>query len=170
MDMKHTVYLALGSNLDDRLANLQSAIASLPPDVRPLQVSPIYETPPWGYTDQPAFLNLVLSAETHLAPRPLLAYLKQLENRLGRVPTFRYGPRQIDLDILFYDDFILNDADLIIPHPRLHQRAFVLVPLADIAADFRHPLLEKTIGELLSAVDTQGIHPFSPPSPFPSSV
>ncbi|MGC8855181.1 MAG: 2-amino-4-hydroxy-6-hydroxymethyldihydropteridine diphosphokinase [Anaerolineae bacterium] len=161
MMTKHTVYLALGTNLGNRLANLQSALASLPPDVKPLRVSPVYETPPWGYTDQPAFLNLVLSAETRLAPRPLLRYLKQLEADLGRVPTFRYGPRQIDLDILFYDNLILNEPDLIIPHPRLHERTFVLVPLADIAADLCHPLLGKTIGELLAGLNTADIHRFA---------
>ena len=156
-----TTYIALGTNLGDRLANLRSAIESFAPELRVTRESTIYETPPWGFTDQPAFLNMVIEAETNLDPRALLVYLKKKEDELGRVKNFRNGPRLIDLDILFYDDLIMNEENLIIPHPRLHQRAFVLMPLADIAPELEHPLLEKTIIELLQDVDTSEITPFS---------
>ncbi len=144
--MSHTVYLGLGTNLGDRLANLQAVRAvftplqtALAPSVRLLQASPIYETEPWGFLDQPAFLNQVLQAETDLPPLDLLAYLKDLEMQLGRQPNFRYGPRLIDIDILLYDDLVLSLPGLEIPHPRLAERAFVLVPLADLAPDLRYP-------------------------------
>jgi len=155
------IYLALGANLGDRLANLRAAIDALPPEVTVLAESPVYETPPWGVADQPAFLNMAVKAETHLAPPALLAHLKQLETALGRTPTFRYGPRVIDIDILFYDDLVFESEGLIIPHPRLHERAFVLLPLADIAPDVRHPVIGKAVRELLAQVDTTGICPFS---------
>ena len=155
------IYIALGTNLGDRLANLRSAIESFAPELRVTRESTIYETPPWGFTDQPAFLNMVIEAETNLDPRALLVYLKKKEDELGRVKNFRNGPRLIDLDILFYDDLIMNEENLIIPHPRLHQRAFVLMPLADIAPELEHPLIEKTIIELLQDVDTSEITPFS---------
>jgi 2-amino-4-hydroxy-6-hydroxymethyldihydropteridine diphosphokinase len=129
----------------------------LPPDVIVLAESKIYATPPWGYADQPAFLNMAVKAETNLAPADLLIYLKGLEARLGRTQTFRYGPRQIDIDILFYDDLILNTPELVIPHPHLHERAFVLVPLADLAPDLVHPVLHRTIRELLADSDRAGI-------------
>ncbi|MGE5250464.1 MAG: 2-amino-4-hydroxy-6-hydroxymethyldihydropteridine diphosphokinase [Bacteroidota bacterium] len=151
------VYLALGSNLGDRPSNLRGAIEALEPEVRVLEESSIYETPPWGYTEQPAFLNMAVKAETGLEPRPLLRHLKELEGRLGREPGFRYGPRRIDLDILFYEDLVLQDETLTIPHPRLHERAFVLVPLADIAPDLVHPVRRKTVREMLREVDTGGI-------------
>ena len=156
-----TTYIALGTNLGDRLANLRSAIESFAPELRVTRESTIYETPPWGFTDQPAFLHMVIEAETNLDPRALLVYLKKKEDELGRVKNFRNGPRLIDLDILFYDDLIMNEENLIIPHPRLHQRAFVLMPLADIAPELEHPLIEKTIIELLQDVDTSEITPFS---------
>jgi len=156
-----TVYIALGTNLGDRLANLHSAIESLAPDVLVTRESTIYETPPWGFTEQPAFLNMVIEAETKLNPRALLTYLKQREDELGRIESFRYGPRQIDLDILFYDDLVFNEDDLQIPHPRLQERAFVLVPLADLAPELEHPLLGQRVHSLLNDVDTSGITPFS---------
>ena len=156
------IYLALGTNLGDRFANLQAAIAALPPAVRVLAQSPVYETPPWGLTDQPAFLNMVLKGETALAPVELLKRLKLLETELGRLPAVRWGPRRIDMDILFYDKLILDTPELTIPHPHLHERAFVLVPLADLAPDLVHPLLSATIKKLRSAVDTTGVKRYEP--------
>ena len=155
--MNHTVFIALGTNLGNRLANLQAAIQSMPPEVIVLAESHIYETPPWGYKDQPAFLNMVIKAETELEPEQLLQYLKELETELGREQSFHWGPRLIDLDILFYDDLVLDSPPLIIPHPRLHERAFVLVPLMDIAPELIHPVIKKSVSELLAEVDTQGI-------------
>ncbi len=157
--MKHIIYLALGTNLGDRLGNLRSAVQALPPDVIVLAESKIYETPPWGYADQPAFLNMAIKAETSLEPGALLKRLKELELRLGRKRTFRYGPRQIDIDILLYDGLVLNSPDLVVPHPHLHERAFVLVPLADLAPDLLHPVLRRTIRDLLADVDKTGIAP-----------
>ena len=156
-----TIFLALGSNLGNRLANLRDAINALAPDVTVLRESTIYETPPWGYTDQPPFLNMVIEAETSLKPGALLGYLKEKERSLGRAESFRYGPRHIDLDILFYGDLIFEDEHLQIPHPLLHERAFVLVPLAELAPDFVHPVLGKDVKSLLSVLDSDEIQPFS---------
>ena len=156
------IYLALGTNLGDRFANLQAAIATLPPAIRVLNQSPVYETPPWGLTDQPAFLNMALKGQTHLVPLALLAHLKYLENELGRLPAVRWGPRRIDMDILFYDKLILDTPELTIPHPRLHERAFVLVPLANLEPDLVHPVLGATIKQLRSALDTTGVKRYEP--------
>ncbi|HZU87294.1 MAG TPA: 2-amino-4-hydroxy-6-hydroxymethyldihydropteridine diphosphokinase [Anaerolineaceae bacterium] len=151
------VYLGLGTNLGEREANLQAAAVALPPEVRVLRASSIYETEPWGFKDQPWFLNQVLEVETELDPRALLAHLKEIETQLGRLPSFRFGPRLIDLDILLYGDQSLQMENLIIPHPRLAEREFVLGPLCELAPDLRHPLLNSTMRELLAALkDNQG--------------
>ena len=155
--MVQPVFLALGSNLGDRRGNLRAALAVLAPQVRLLRASPVYETPPWGYTDQPAFLNQVVEVETELDPWELLAFIKELERQLGRRPGIRNGPRVIDLDILFYNDRIIDMPGITIPHPRLHERRFVLAPLADLAPDFKHPMLFKNVRQLLAQVDTAGI-------------
>ena len=158
--MSHNIYLALGTNTGDRLANLRAAIDSLPPQVLVCAQSSIYETEPWGYTDQPAFLNMALHAETDFSPLELLTHLKLLEQTLGRVPSFRNGPRLIDMDILFYDDLILETPTLVIPHPRLHERAFVLVPLMDIAPGLVHPGLSRSVAQLVETVERRGVSLF----------
>lgn len=152
-----TVYLALGTNLGDRLANLNAALDLLSRTIVLGPRSKIYETPPWGYTDQPAFLNMAVKCETDLDAASLLKRLKQIEAQVGRMESFRWGPRQIDIDILFYDDLVLESESLTIPHPLLHERAFVLVPLVDIAPDFVHPVLKKTARELLASVSADYI-------------
>lgn len=155
--MDHIVYIALGSNLGNRLSNLKNAISNFTPQMDVKKKSPVYETPPWGYADQPSFLNQVVMAETYLEPEDLLGHLKRLETVLGREPSFQNGPRLIDLDILFYDDIIVDSPPLMIPHPRLHQRAFVLVPLNDIAPDLMHPLFSKSVSEMLLDIDRLNI-------------
>ena len=156
--MTERVFLALGTNLGDRCANLQAAKRELAPEIEIVRASSIYETPPWGYTDQPDFLNQVIEVRTHLDPLALLNHLKNIEAEMGRQETFRYGPRLIDLDILFYGQRVINEAELQIPHPRLQSRAFVLVPLCEIAPDFVHPTLNESIRSLLSKVDAKGVH------------
>jgi 2-amino-4-hydroxy-6-hydroxymethyldihydropteridine diphosphokinase len=161
--MSVELYLALGSNLGDRAANLRAAWDGLPPAVQPLAASPVYETPPWGYIDQPAFLNQVIRGATQLAPAGLLDAVKRLESALGRQPTFRNGPRQIDIDLLFYGDTVLSLPGLTIPHPRLAERAFVLVPLADLAPGLVHPVLGRTMADLLASIDAGGIQLYTAP-------
>lgn len=155
--MTSPVFLALGSNLGDRSANLQTAKAALAPKIRILRESAIYITAPWGYLDQPEFLNQVIEVETLLRPIPLLHRLKAIEREMGREATFRNGPRLIDLDILFYGQEVYEGALLKIPHPRLQERAFVLVPLNEIAPDFVHPVLQETVRALLGKVDASGV-------------
>ena len=153
----HIVYLALGSNLGDRGENLRQAIAALPPQMDIQAKSHIYETSPWGIEDQPRFFNQVVKAGTYLQPEPLLKHLKRLEVALGRKPGIRNGPRLIDIDILFYDHLVLNTSLLTVPHPRLHERGFVLLPLMDIAPELIHPVLKKSVRELAAASSLEGI-------------
>jgi GTP cyclohydrolase-4 len=153
----HTIYLALGSNLGDRRANLAAALQRLRNAVEIISLSSVYETEPVGYTDQPRFLNMVLQGRTNLSPEALLAYVKSIEVTLGREPTFRNGPRPIDIDILFYDELRHNEEHLTIPHPRLAERAFVLVPLTEIAPDVIDPASGKSARELLESVPKDGV-------------
>jgi 2-amino-4-hydroxy-6-hydroxymethyldihydropteridine diphosphokinase len=141
-------YLAFGANLGDRLATIEEAIDRVRALGRSLETAPVYETDPVGYADQPRYLNTVGRLETNQPPHILLHRLLAIEQELGRVRTFRNAARTIDLDLLLYDDLAIDSVDLILPHPRMHLRAFVLFPLADLAPDLIHPLLRKTIGEL----------------------
>ena len=159
--MEHIVYLALGSNMGNRLANLKAAINNVTPQMTVKKKSSVYETPPWGFKEQDAFLNQVIKVKTSLAPEPLLRHLKRLEVALGRVPNFQNGPRLIDIDILFFDNMIIETPPLIVPHPRLHERAFVLVPLAEIEPDFIHPILQKSVSKLLEDLDRSEIKLFT---------
>lgn len=159
---EHTVYLALGTNLGDRLANLKQAISALTPQMELQTKSQVYETPPWGYEDQPKFLNQVIKAQTYLEPEALLKHLKRLEVALGRKASFQNGPRLIDIDLLFYDDLVLNQPALVLPHPRLHERGFVLLPLMDIAPELMHPVYKKSVREMVAQCDLHGIEKFAP--------
>ncbi|HSG43554.1 MAG TPA: 2-amino-4-hydroxy-6-hydroxymethyldihydropteridine diphosphokinase [Anaerolineales bacterium] len=160
MNMDHIVYLSLGTNLGNRAANLKRAIASLPPQMTVKSKSKVYETPPWGYTEQDKFLNQVVKVTTYLEPEKLLKHIKRMEVAMGRKATFRYGPRLIDIDILFYDEEILATPSLTIPHPNLHERGFVLLPMMDIAPDLVHPVKKKSIRELVGFCEMGGIKQF----------
>lgn len=169
------VWIALGANLGDREAALGRALLELrQAGVRPLRISHVYETSPEpdprGDADAPpAYLNAVLLAETELEPRPLLAALHEIERRLGRDPAHREGPRTIDLDLLSVGPLVVDQPGLTLPHPRLHARAFVLVPLCELDPTWRHPALDRTAGELLGAlvVPAGDVRLFGPPPSLP---
>lgn len=145
------IYISAGSNRGNSIEYLTLAQQLLAPAVRVLRTSKLYLTEPWGYKEQPPFINLVWEAETQLEPQALLRYFKQVENRLGRVKTLRYGPRVIDLDILLYDDLVLRSPDLNIPHLQMPVRRFVLQPLCDLIPDRTDPVSGKPWSELLSS-------------------
>lgn len=151
------VYLSTGSNLGNREQNLASALAALTDIISVTAVSSIYETEPWGYADQPAYLNQVIAGVTELSPLDFFQFLKKIENGLGRQPSFRYGPRLIDIDILTIGSLVLDTPDLVIPHPRMQERAFVLVPLAEIVPGWVHPVLHLGVKSLLEKVDASGV-------------
>jgi 2-amino-4-hydroxy-6-hydroxymethyldihydropteridine diphosphokinase len=147
------VHIGIGSNLGDRRNNCLKAVALLEAeDVKVLKRSSLYETEPWGVKEQPRFINMAVEAETDMTPRELLFLLKKIEGRMGRTGTAKWGPRTIDLDILFYGDVITKEPDLEIPHPLMHSRDFVLDPLREIAPRKVHPLLHYTVAELRASL------------------
>jgi 2-amino-4-hydroxy-6-hydroxymethyldihydropteridine diphosphokinase len=135
----HCAWIGIGTNLGNRHANLAAAIAGLASFMSIDAASSIYESPPFGYADQPDFLNMVVRARTRLAPAPLLERLQQLERELGRVPSFRMGPRTIDLDLLLHGDAVLDGPGLTLPHPGIGDRPFVYVPLLELDLDVADP-------------------------------
>jgi 2-amino-4-hydroxy-6-hydroxymethyldihydropteridine diphosphokinase len=155
----HSVYIGVGTNIEPRLERMQEAIHALEEFGTIQKQSSIYETTPYGFTEQPNFLNAVVSLDSDLSLSDLHDALHSLERQLGRVNRERWHEREIDFDILFYDDVIFNSKSLTIPHSELQKRSFVLVPLSEIAPDLRHPVLQKTIAEMLRvlAYDTSTI-------------
>ena len=147
-----TIFLALGTNIGSLSDNLLAALGELSAQVSLTSISPVYEAEPMYMSDQPSFLNLTLQGETNLTPDHLLSFIKGLEIKLGRTPSPRYGPRLIDIDLLFYGSETRQSPKLVIPHPRLHERAFVLRPLADIRPDWVHPRNGHTVAEMLAAL------------------
>ena len=150
------VYLGLGSNLGDRQANMEKALKLLGDTSQIELASSIYETEPVGYVEQPMFLNAVCRGQTELGPLQLLSLVKGIEASLGRVSSFPNAPRTIDVDIIFYGDMIMQTPELTIPHPRLEERAFVLIPLLEIAPDLRHPVSGESIKDLAARVQGRG--------------
>ncbi|MBC3784467.1 2-amino-4-hydroxy-6-hydroxymethyldihydropteridine diphosphokinase [Spirosoma utsteinense] len=151
------LYLLLGANLGDRMATLRRAVDLIGAHVGAVvQASGLYETAPWGVTDQPAFLNQVLAVETTLAPEAVLTQAQAIEQALGRIRHEKWGARVIDIDILYYGDQIIQSEILTVPHPFLHERRFTLVPLAEIAPNFVHPILQKTTIDLLATCTDTG--------------
>lgn len=163
-----TAYLGLGANLGEREVHLDRAVHLLveSPAVQIIRSSSVYQTAPWGYLEQPDFLNSVLEIETTLEPAPLLELSQSIEGQIGRQPGIRFGPRLIDIDILLYGEQSINlkEPDLQIPHPRLHLRAFVLVPLAELAPGLILPSFSASVLELRDAVEgKQGVTFWGPP-------
>lgn len=162
------IYLGLGSNMGDRADNICKALELLNEHMQVDRTSSFYETEPWGYRNQAMFLNAVCRASTDLSPREVLTLAQEIERKLGREPSFRNAPRPIDIDIIMYDNKVIAEPDLSVPHPRLKERAFVLVPLAEIAPELVHPEEGKTMKHLVSQARGKGtVRPWTNPDPNP---
>jgi len=162
--MKENVFLGLGTNLGDRLENINNAIDKIKKrkEIKFICSSSIYETEPWGIKQQNEFLNLVIKLETDFYPRELFEFVKGCEKEIGRKKRTRWMEREIDIDILFYGDLVVNDSELTIPHKEIVNRKFVLIPLNEIAGDFTHPVLKKKIKLLLqNTKDTSDVKLFN---------
>ena len=146
------VFIGIGSNIWNKEENIRKAIGSIKEKCKILRISSLYETEPIGYKKQNWFLNCAIEIETEFEPLELLNFLQSIEKKMGRVKTIKNGPRIIDLDILFYDNKVINEKGLAVPHPRLHERLFVLEPLKEIAPEFVHPVLNKSIKEIYSMI------------------
>src|SRR3972149_2663333 len=157
--MAERVFIGIGSNLGDREGNLREAIrlAEAGEGLSVVRASSFYESEPWGVEEQPRFVNAVFEARTSLGPRGLLGYLKGIEAKMGRVPTGKWGPRLIDMDIILYGERVIKEGDFEVPHPRAHERAFVMVPLSEIAPDAAHPVLGLTASEIAGGLDKAGL-------------
>jgi len=151
------VFIALGSNIGDKKNFIEKAIRHLSEKIYHIKQAPIYTSRAVGFTDQPDFYNTVISGYTDLSPEELLLFIKETEKNIGRVKRFRWGPREIDIDILFYGNHVIEKKELVIPHPRLHERDFVLQPLVYLQPDLIHPLLKKTVTELLNNLKDRSV-------------
>ena len=157
------VYLGLGSNLGNRLENMRLALQLLASATIPVEaVSPLYETVPVGVAQQPPFYNAVCRIASQREPLELLRLLQEIEREVGRRPGPVWGPRPVDVDILLWGQRVVHEADLVIPHPRLHERAFTLVPLCQLAPELRHPTLGQNVRQLLAAAGAQGVREVRP--------
>lgn len=152
------VAISMGSNLGNRLSSLRKAVLLIKNEVANIiKTSDVFETPPFGITNQPRFLNACILIETDMPPLNLLEKLKKIEEQMGRIQRFKWGPREIDLDIVFYDEEVVNEPTLKIPHPHMHERPFVLIPLNQISPKWIHPTLKKTVEQMTSESQDSGI-------------
>lgn len=151
----NSAFLSLGSNIKNRMVFILNAILEIQKleNTGIKKISPFYKTSAYGNLNQDFFINMCLELETNLSPKKLMKDLKVIEQKVGRKPREKWGPREIDIDILFFNSFILDEPNLQIPHPDLHNRLFVLKPLSDIADELKHPLLMKNISQLLSEIN-----------------
>lgn len=149
-----TVYLALGSNIGDSRANIDQAVRLLGSAVQQIKQAPLYTSKAVGYTDQPDFLNTAISGHTDLDPKTILEFIGKAERQVGRTASFRWGPREIDIDIIFYGDQVLKTDNLTIPHPSFRERDFVLQPLKDLDPALKDPVSGQTVQQLLNKIDT----------------
>lgn len=153
----HKIFLGLGSNIGDKIGNIKKAIFFLKKHIIDIQVAPFYVSKAVGYENQEDFINTVLKGYTVLTPLELLDFTKTVEREVGRIYRFHWGPREIDIDILFFDDLVIDMESIKIPHPKLHERDFVLVPLKDLDENFIHPIFNKTIKELTKNLKMKSI-------------